>query len=67
MALKKKPARAGAPRADGHGGYGPGAMIDLPDHAVIVGGLEGWRGHEAAPVHEPRLAAKLRRAQAADP
>ena len=22
--------------------YGPGAMIDLPNHAVIVGGLEGW-------------------------
>lgn len=39
---------------------GPGAMIDLPDHSVIVGGLEGWRGHEAAPVHEPRLAAKVR-------
>lgn len=22
--------------------YGPGAILDLPNHAVIVGGLEGW-------------------------
>ncbi|MCY4368736.1 MAG: hypothetical protein OXF41_04770, partial [bacterium] len=22
--------------------YGPGALIDLPDHAAIVGGLETW-------------------------
>ena len=39
---------------------GPGAMIDLPDYSVIVGGLEGWHGYDAAPVHEPRLAAKVR-------
>ena len=22
--------------------YGPGAMLDLPDHAVVVSGLQGW-------------------------
>jgi hypothetical protein len=44
--------------------YGPGAMIDLPNHAVIVGGLEGW-GDPARdgfqPIHEERLIATLRR------
>src|SRR3954451_14054887 len=23
--------------------YGPGAMLDLPEHAVVVSGLQGWR------------------------
>ncbi|MEE7506809.1 DUF1998 domain-containing protein [Methylobacterium mesophilicum] len=23
--------------------YGPGAMLDLPEHAVVVAGLQGWR------------------------
>ncbi len=43
--------------------FGPGAMIDLPDGSVIVGGLENWRypPNEAPPyVDEPRLIAKLR-------
>jgi hypothetical protein len=42
--------------------YGPGAMVDLPDSAVIIGGLEGWRyGRRPKPlIHEPRLLAKLR-------
>ena len=38
-----------SPRADGQirqsqviTTYGPGALIDLPDHAAIVGGLETW-------------------------
>jgi hypothetical protein len=39
-------------------GYGPGAMVDLLDHAVVVGGLEFWhydrhRGTQA--LNEPRL------------
>lgn len=41
---------------------GPGAMLDLPEHSVIVGGLDGWRGVEAHPIHEPRLAAKVQQA-----
>jgi hypothetical protein len=39
--------------------FGPGAMLDLPRHAVIVGGLEHWTEHGRARVHEPRLEAKL--------
>lgn len=41
--------------------YGPGAMVDLLDHAVLVGGLDFW--HPQPPghvVHEPRLAQRLR-------
>lgn len=38
--------------------YGPGAMVDLPDYAVIIGGLEFWRGNMEV-VHEERLQAKL--------
>jgi hypothetical protein len=39
--------------------YGPGALVDLPDKAVLVAGLEHWMG-EARLVHEPRLLASLR-------
>lgn len=44
--------------------FGPGAMVDLPTHAVIVGGLETWGdpdrlGFQA--IREERLLAKLRR------
>src|SRR5690349_5191811 len=39
--------------------YGPGALVDLPDYAIIVAGLEHWRG-EAQLVPEPRLLAILR-------
>jgi len=24
--------------------YGPGALVDLPDYAVLVAGLEHWAG-----------------------
>jgi Domain of unknown function (DUF1998) len=38
--------------------FGPGSMFDLPNHSVIVGGLDYWTlGDE---VLEPRLVAKLR-------
>ena len=42
--------------------FGPGAMIDLPDGSVIVGGLDNWRYTPGAHplVEEPRLVAKLR-------
>ena len=39
--------------------YGPGALIDLPRHSAIVGGLDTWsRGLDE--VVEPRLAHKVR-------
>ncbi|GEC32162.1 DUF1998 domain-containing protein [Sinorhizobium fredii] len=41
--------------------YGPGAMLDLPDQAVIVSGLQGWRyGPNMKTVAEDRLIALLR-------
>jgi hypothetical protein len=38
--------------------FGPGAMMDLPNHSVLVGGLDHWSplGEE---IVEPRLTAKL--------
>ena len=38
--------------------FGPGSMLDLPNHSVLVGGLESWStgGEE---IVEPRLTAKL--------
>jgi hypothetical protein len=39
--------------------FGPGAMVDLPDHAVIIGGLDHWTGWRDHPIHEERLAAKV--------
>jgi len=40
--------------------FGPGAMLDLPDYAVIVGGLENWNGWRDYPIVEERLAAKVK-------
>lgn len=40
--------------------FGPGAMVDLPDHAIIIGGLEHWTGWRDHPIHEERLAAKVK-------
>ncbi len=40
--------------------FGPGAMIDLPDHAVILAGLDHWTGYEEHPIVEDRLAGKVR-------
>jgi hypothetical protein len=42
--------------------FGPGAMVDLPDDAVIVSGIESWRYHRNKPlpvVSESRLQAKV--------
>ncbi len=40
--------------------YGPGALIDLPKHSAIVGGLETWpKPHELEEIVEPRLSQKL--------
>ncbi len=41
--------------------YGPGALLDLPETAVIVGGLDQWRYADTHSgfVEEPRLVAKL--------
>lgn len=40
--------------------FGSGAMIDLPDYAVIVAGLDHWNGYQDHPIVEDRLAAKVR-------
>lgn len=43
--------------------YGPGAMVDLPDCSVVIGGLNLWQyGPDQPPeeIDEPRLIAKLR-------
>jgi hypothetical protein len=40
--------------------YGPGALIDLPKHSAIVGGLDTWpKVSELEEIAEPRLARKL--------
>lgn len=39
--------------------FGPGAMLDLPRHAVLVGGLDHWTEHGRQPIHEERLAARV--------
>ncbi len=38
--------------------FGPGSMVDLPDHAVLIGGLDSWHG-ERRPIFEDRLVAKV--------
>ncbi len=38
--------------------FGPGSMVDLPDHAVIIGGLDHWMKADRQ-IFEDRLAAKV--------
>jgi len=38
--------------------FGPGAMVDLPNHGVLIGGLESWT-EDRRPIREERLVAKL--------
>jgi hypothetical protein len=43
--------------------YGPGAMVDLPDRSVVIGGLNLWhysRDDDSCFIDESRLVAKLR-------
>lgn len=35
--------------------FGPGATIDLPDHSVIIGGLDWWPAHKCERIVEPRV------------
>lgn len=36
--------------------FGPGSMVDLPNHSIIMGGLNHWKfGPERTPIVEPRL------------
>src|SRR5215813_7848264 len=40
--------------------YGPGALIDLPRHSAIVGGLDTWpKTSDLDEIIEPRLTLKL--------
>ena len=36
--------------------FGPGSMVDLPNHSIIMGGLNHWKfGSDRTPIVEPRL------------
>ena len=42
--------------------FGPGAMVDLPDDAIIIAGIESWRYHKGQPlpmIAESRLQTKV--------
>lgn len=41
--------------------FGPGSMMDLPKHSVLIGGLEHWDGDKSE-IIEPRLLEKLKKA-----
>lgn len=52
------------------GVFGPGAMLDLPDRSIVVGGLDRWdmRGpHAFRPIDEPRLSRLLQQRLSGDP
>ncbi len=38
--------------------FGPGAMVDLPNNAVVIGGLDHWHGDRER-IYEDRLAARV--------
>ncbi|MDH6106003.1 DUF1998 domain-containing protein [Anabaenopsis tanganyikae CS-531] len=38
--------------------FGPGSMVDLPNHSVIIAGLNHWRGDKKL-IYEPRLASRV--------
>ena len=35
--------------------FGPGSMVDLPNYAVLIGGLDHWRFAERKRIYEERL------------
>ena len=39
--------------------FGPGSMVDLPNHAVLIGGLDHWRFAERKRIYEDRLERRL--------
>ncbi len=41
--------------------YGPGSLVDLPEHSIIVAGLDTWRPKDLPQIIEPRLTDKIRR------
>lgn len=52
------------------GTFGPGAMVDLPERSVIVGGLDGWEMNAKGAfrtVEEPRLVQLLQERLQGDP
>jgi len=38
--------------------FGPGSMVDLPDHSILIGGLNHWHGDKKR-IHEERLQEKV--------
>jgi len=46
--------------------YGPGSMVDLPNRAVLIGGLEFWSDAGRMPIEEERLARHIGRLQSVD-
>ncbi len=40
--------------------FGPGAMVDLPNHAVLIGGLEFWT-EDRRPIHGSACSESSRR------
>lgn len=38
--------------------FGPGAMVDLPDHSILIGGLNHWHGDKKR-IYEDRLADRV--------
>ena len=38
--------------------FGPGAMVDLPNNSIIIGGLNHWRGDKSR-IHEERLEGRV--------
>jgi len=38
--------------------FGPGAMVDLPDYSVLIGGLNHWQGDRRR-IYEDRLAGRV--------
>lgn len=40
--------------------FGPGAMVDLPEYSVLIGGLEYWQCSNQKRIFEDRLESKIR-------
>ncbi|MBI4783077.1 MAG: DUF1998 domain-containing protein [Oscillatoriophycideae cyanobacterium NC_groundwater_1537_Pr4_S-0.65um_50_18] len=38
--------------------FGPGAMVDLPNHSILIGGLNHWKGDRRR-IYEDRLAGRV--------
>ncbi|NJL10714.1 MAG: hypothetical protein HC908_12530, partial [Calothrix sp. SM1_7_51] len=57
--LKKQPPSGEIRQSQIISTFGSGSMTDLPNHSVLISGINHWDGYRNQPIYEERLAARV--------